>query len=85
MLPNEVKSQFTKIIKTRVVGKTCRTIQDKEFDSVTQLTKYLKQIHDSSKNVYRLQGELDSVYQKNKEVVTYANRVKILGKQILNI
>jgi len=31
-----------------------------------------------------LQGELDNVYQKNEEdVVTYANRVKILGKQIL--
>jgi len=33
-----------------------------------------------------LQGELASVYQKKEEdVVTYANRVKILGKQILEI
>jgi len=31
-----------------------------------------------------LQGELDSIYQKNEEdVVTYTNKVKILGKQIL--
>jgi len=30
-----------------------------------------------------LQGELDSIYQKNEDVVTYANRVKIFGKQIL--
>jgi len=46
MLPNEAKSQFTKIIRTRVVGEAYRTIQDKDFDSVTQLTKYLKQIYD---------------------------------------
>jgi len=51
---------------------------------VAQLTKYLKRIYDPSKNVYQLQGELDSFYQKNEEdVVIYANRVKILGKQIL--
>jgi len=51
---------------------------------VAELTNYLKQIYGPSKTVYQLQGELDSVYQKNEEdVVTYANRVKILGKQIL--
>jgi len=51
---------------------------------MAELINYLKQIYSSSKTVYQLQGELDSVYQKNKEdVVTYANRVKILGKQIL--
>ena len=34
--------------------------------------------------MYQLQEELGCVYQKNEEdVVTYANRVKILGKQIL--
>jgi len=36
------------------------------------------------KNVYQLQRELGSVYQKNEEdIVTYANQMKILGKQIL--
>jgi len=82
MLPAEAESQFTKIIRTRIVGEARRTIQDQIFDSVVQLTKYLEQIYGPSKNVYQLQGELGSVYQKNEEV-TYANRAKLLGKQIL--
>jgi len=84
MLPEEAEPQFTKIIRTRIVGEARRTIQDQDFDSVAQLTKYLEQIYGPSKNIYQLQGELGCIYQKNEEdIVTYANRVKILGKQIL--
>jgi len=84
MLPPEAESQFTKIIRTRIVGEARRTIQDQNFDTVSQLINFLKQIYGPAKNVYQLQGELGCVYQKNEEdVVTYANRVKILGKQIL--
>lgn len=84
MLPDEAEPQFTKIIRTRIVGEARRTIQDQDFNSVSQLTKYLKQIYGPSKNVYQLQGELGCVYQKNEEdIVAYANRVKLLGKQIL--
>ncbi|EZA61824.1 hypothetical protein X777_09147 [Ooceraea biroi] len=84
MLPSEAESQFTKIVRTRRAGEARRTIQDQEFDTIAKLTKYLKQIYGSSKNAYQLQGELGNIYQKNEEdVVTYANRVKVLGKQIL--
>lgn len=84
MLPSEAESQFTKVIRTRIVGEARRTIQDQDFDTLAQLTRYLKQIYGPSKNVYQLQGELGSIYMKNEEnVVTYANRVKMLGKQIL--
>lgn len=84
MLPAEAEPQFTKIIRTRIVGEARRTIQDQDFDSVAQLTKHLEQIYGPSKNIYQLQGELGCIYQKNEEdVVTYANRVKMLGKQIL--
>jgi hypothetical protein len=84
MLPKEAEQQFTKIIRTRIVGEARRTIQDQEFDKVSQLTSYLKKVYGPSKNVYQLQGELGCIYQKTEEdVITYANRVKILGKQIL--
>lgn len=84
MLPSEAESQFTKIIRTRIIGEARRTIQGQDFDSVSQLIKYLKQIYGPAKNVYQLQGELGCIYQKGDEdVITYANRVKILGKQIL--
>ncbi|KYN16060.1 hypothetical protein ALC57_11690 [Trachymyrmex cornetzi] len=84
MLPAETESQFTKIIRTRIIGEARRTIQDQNFDTVSQLTNFSKKIYGLSKNVYQLQGELGCIYQKNGEdVVTYTNRVKILGKQIL--
>ena len=84
MLPSEAEPQFAKIIRTRIVGEARRTISDQDFENVAALTKYLKQIYGGTKNVYQLQGELGNVYQKNNEdVVTYANRVKLLGKQIL--
>ncbi|KYN01910.1 DNA-binding protein HEXBP [Cyphomyrmex costatus] len=84
MLPAEAEWQFTKIIRSRIVGEARRTIQDRNFNSVSELTQYLKQVYGPVKNVYQLQGELGCIYQKNNEdVVTYANRVKILGKQIL--
>lgn len=80
----EAEAQLTKVIRTRIVGEARRTIQGQNFDSIAQLTAYLKQIYGPVKNVYQLQGELGSVYQKNEEdVVTYANRVKLLGKKIL--
>lgn len=83
-MSSESESQFTKIIRTRIVGEARRTIQDQEFDSVAQLTKYLEQVYGLSKNIYQLQGELGCIYQKTEEdVITYANRVKLLGKQIL--
>jgi len=69
MLPAEAKSQFIKIIRTKIVSEARRTIQNQTFDSVAQLTKYLEQIYGPSKNVYQLQGELGSVYQKNEEDV----------------
>ncbi|EZA48210.1 hypothetical protein X777_14231 [Ooceraea biroi] len=76
MLPSEAESQFTKIVRTRIVGEIRRTIQGQKFDTVAKLTKYLKQIYGSSKNAYQLQGELGNIYQKSEEdVVTCANRL----------
>ena len=83
MLPDEAESQFARILRTRIVGEARRTIRDEDFNTVAELTKFLKQIYGGTKNAYQLQGELGNVYQKNEEdVVTYANRVKLLGKQI---
>lgn len=65
MLSDEVESQFTKIIRTRIVGEARHTIQDKNFNNVAELTKYLEQIYGSAKNIYQLQGELDCIYQKS--------------------
>ena len=50
MLSPETESQFTKIIRTRIVGEARRTIQDQNFDTVSQLIN-LKQIYGPAKNV----------------------------------
>ena len=72
ILPPEAESQFTKIMRTRIVDEARRIIQDQNFDIVGQLINFLKQICGPAKNVYQLQGELGCIYQKNEEdVVTY--------------
>jgi len=46
ILLDEAEPQFTKVIRTRVMGEARRIIQDQDFNSVEQLsTKYLKQIY----------------------------------------
>lgn len=52
MLPSEVEPQFARIIRTRIVGKSRRSIQDQNFDSVAGLTAFLKQVYGLSKIVY---------------------------------
>lgn len=42
MLPPETESQFTKIIRTRIIGEARRTIQDQIFDTASQLTNFLR-------------------------------------------
>ena len=42
MLPDEAESQFTKIMRTRIVSEVRHTIQDQDFNSVAQLIKYVK-------------------------------------------
>ena len=72
ILPPEAESQFTKIMRTRIVDEARRIIQDQNFDIMGQLINFLKQICGPAKNVYQLQGELGCIYQKNEEdVVTY--------------
>jgi len=65
MLPDEAESQFTKIRRTRIVDEARRTIQDlyNDFNNVAQLTKYLKQVYDASKNIYQFQDELSRICQ----------------------
>jgi len=36
MLSNEAESQFTKVIRTRIVSEARRTIQDQDFNNVAQ-------------------------------------------------
>jgi len=69
VLPDKAESQFTKIIRMRIVDEARRTIQDQDFNNVAQLIKYLKQVYGASKNIYQLQGELGRIYQQNEEDV----------------
>jgi len=69
MLSSEAESQFARILRTRIVGEGRRTIRDEDFNTVAELTKFLKQIYGETKNAYQLQGELENVYQKNEEDV----------------
>lgn len=53
MLLKEVECQFTKVVRTRIVEETRRTIHGQTFDNIAQLTTMLKQIYSSPKKEKR--------------------------------
>lgn len=84
MLTVEAEPFLAKIIRTRLTGEARRATLDQDLATVQGLTNYLRNIFGSSKNIYQLQGELGRIYQKDDEpVITYANRIRDIGKQIL--
>jgi len=51
MLPVEAESQFTKIIRTRIMV-TPYNSRSQDFDSISQQTKYLEQVYGPSKKIF---------------------------------
>lgn len=78
-LPNLVK-----LARTRLRGDAKRAIQGQTFENMEELVDLIKGLFADMKSINQLQGELGSQFQREGEsVVTYANRLRDLGKQIL--
>lgn len=79
-LPNLVK-----LARTRLNGEAKRAIQGQAFNTMECLIDLIKGLFAHMKSVNQLQGELGSEYQREGEsVVTFANRIRDIGKQILD-
>lgn len=78
------EEQLVKAVRIKIVGEPRRSIAQQTFGRLKELYDFLKCIYAPARNIYQLQGELGSIFQKPEEsVVAYANRVRDLGFQIL--
>lgn len=84
MLEPGSEKNLAKAIRAKIKGEPRRTISLVQFDTVFELYDYLKDIYSPAKNMYQLQGELGTSYQKKDEsVIGYANRLRDTAQQIL--
>lgn len=84
MLEPESEQYLVKAVRVKIKGEPRRTIHLQSFESIEELGTFLKSIYAPARNLYQLQGELGSIYQKsNESVIAYANRIRDLGFQII--
>lgn len=84
MLEPNSERYLVKAIRAKIKGEPKRTISLMHFDTVYELYDYLKDIYAPAKNMYQLQGELGTSYQKKDEsVIGFANRLRDIGHQIV--
>lgn len=85
MLDPGSEAHLVKAVRIKIIGEPRRSIMQQTFENMRALHKFLKCIYAPARNIYQLQGELGSIYQRpNETVVAYSNRIRDLGYQILD-
>lgn len=85
MLPPAAEDSLSRIVRNKLKGDARRAICGLQFNKIGELIEYLKMLYAPVETVYQVQGKLGSVYQKEHEdVISYANRVRDLGKRVLS-
>lgn len=78
------EANLVKFLRLKIKGEAKRFIKDQEFQSLEQLENFLKKIFIPHQTVPQLLGELGRQYQRDgKSVLTFANRVRGLGSQVV--
>ena len=76
---------LVRAVRNKLKGDAHKTILGKTFNSMQEFVEFLRTKYGSRKTVYEAQGRLAYLCQKKDEkVVAYANRVRELGKRILD-
>lgn len=71
--------------RNKLKGDAHRSILGKTFASMQEFVEFLRTKYGPRETVYEAQGRLAYLYQKKDEkVVAYANRIRELGKRILD-
>lgn len=84
MIEAEDEATFVKYIRMKIKGEAKSAIMTETFDTLEDLSTYLKKIFAPSQTVPELLGELGSQYQRDGEnVLSFANRIKRLGARVL--
>lgn len=76
---------LVRAIRNKLKGDAHRSILGKTFNNLQELVEFLRIKYGPRETVYEAQGRLAYIYQKKDEKVTaYANRIRELGKRILD-
>uniref|UniRef100_A0ABD2W6M9 CCHC-type domain-containing protein n=1 Tax=Trichogramma kaykai TaxID=54128 RepID=A0ABD2W6M9_9HYME len=83
--PEEEKS-FAKLVLSKVGPETRKSLKTTTIDKVDEFKKQLRELYSTGLSVSSLQGLLAQQYQKDGDnVLTFANKIRSLGDQILQI
>lgn len=83
LLPNHLNGELAKLVRLKLYGEALRSIEDKEFGTIEQITEYLEDVFGSSKTYHDWTGEIAKVRQnKDETVVIYLNKMKEIIKEI---
>ena len=83
MLEDNAEPSLAKFLRPKISGEARQAITGQTFATVEELKNFLKKIYAPAKSVTQLLGDLGKEFQDNEEsVITFANRLKILGSRI---
>lgn len=83
LLPPTAESSLVRLARNKLRGNARVAIQDARFEKIGDFINYIKKLYAPAETVYQVQGKLGNIFQKdNENVVSYANRVRILAKRI---
>lgn len=85
MIPPHYEENFVKSLRNKLKDDVRRSIIAVRFSKVSELVEHLRSIYAPHEAVYEALGKLSNVFPKsNEEVIAFANRVRELGKRILD-
>ena len=74
---------LVRLIRTRITGEARRTILNRAFDKVANLTQHFKDLYDSGETIQQLFGKLGYEIQRGNEgVIPFANRLRKIDSRI---
>ncbi|KAL7287214.1 hypothetical protein TKK_0018645 [Trichogramma kaykai] len=78
------RATFLKLVQIKIGFEARKTLKDAKITTLSQLKEHLHALYNSGLTVSMLQGLLaQQMQQENESVLTFANRIRDLGKQII--
>lgn len=85
MITPSQELNLVRAVRNKLKDDAHRSILGKTFNNMQELVEFLRTKYGSRETVYEIQGRLAYLCQrKDERVVAYANRVRELGKRILD-
>ena len=86
MVEPGAEKNLVRLIKSKIFGEARKSMSGQNFETVEQIRNFLTGIFVPRRSIQLLVGELGREYQREGEsVLTYANRMREIGRRILEM